>query len=109
MKVINQKWLLTISQPGNGSQATMNSTLKSPHYNACRCPPIVVQGRYAPRRNDIDPNWVLELWGKTLEEVKRDHFNSIGQFDRCLQSWAVLNGQKHHRLKTKWPLTMSPS
>lgn len=82
-----------------------------PHVDCVPLPPLnVLQGHYASWHSNTLPRWVPGLWGKTLEEVEReaaqiqcgDHFSFVGQFNHCLHSWGVLNGQTNHLLKTQW-------
>lgn len=74
-------------------------------------PPLsILQGMYAAWQTNIQPNWVPNLHGRTLEEVEReagriklgDHFTLKKQLNRCLHSWCVLSGQLNHWIKTHW-------
>lgn len=65
--------------------------------------------RYADWHPNTHRNGVHDLRGKTLEEVGReaarirlgDHFSLIGQFDRCLHTWRVLNGKMGENQTTR--------
>lgn len=73
-------------------------------------PSTRVQGRYTDWRPILsEENWLSDLRGQTLQEVtaKATHiqmdemFSSFKEFDRCLDSWGVLNGRANYRVKTR--------
>lgn len=62
------------------------------------------------RPPNLKPFWVLDVQGRSLEEVERkvariqmgNLFTALKQFDQCLCSWCVLNGRVTHKVKTPW-------
>lgn len=60
-------------------------------------------------QSEMQASWIPDLRGRTLHEVEGevarikmgDHFTSLKQFERCLQSLCVLTGRKMHSVETQ--------
>lgn len=70
----------------------------------------MLQGRHKNWGATPQSTSIETLRGRSLAEVTDEdnqiklgaHFGCFDEFDRCLDSWCVLNGRSSHRLESKW-------